>query len=85
MTKWVFANKDHTAIRRVEDGSTFEWHRREHLSNIHGHAAERWRHEGCPWPNPYKTEAPKVRPATPAPKTKTIVDDQARARRRAGE
>jgi hypothetical protein len=80
MTKWIFADVNHTVIRHAEDGSQFEWHRHEHPSNIAGHAAERWRSEGCPWPLPYKA-------AEPAPKAKPVSpDDYARSRRRdAGE
>jgi hypothetical protein len=74
MTKWIFADANHTTIRHAEDGSQFEWPRHTHPSNIAGHAAERWRSEGCPWPAPFAPEAPKVEPATP--------DDNARRVRR---
>ena len=57
---YVFADKDHTVIKCTEDGSTFEWPRHTHPSNIDGFAAERLREAGCPWPAPYKPPAPRV-------------------------
>ena len=74
MSKYVFANAEHTLVRCVDDGSTFELPRHTHPSNIHGHAAEEWRRQGCPTPEPY---------AEPV-KAAVMPDDQARARRRAG-
>jgi hypothetical protein len=71
---WQFADKDHTTIRHVEEGIQFEWPRHVHPSNIHGHAAERWRNDGCPWPVAYSPEAPKLKPAT--------ADENARRTRR---
>jgi hypothetical protein len=70
--KYAFQNAEHTLVRCLDDGSTFELPRHTHPSNINGHAAERWRAAGCPTPAPY--EAPTVTP-----------DDNARARRRAGD
>jgi hypothetical protein len=48
MSKYVFTNPEHTLVRCLDDGSTFELPRHTHPSNIAGHAAERWRSEGCP-------------------------------------
>ena len=70
--KYVFANAEHTIVKRLEDGSTFEWSRHVHPSNIHGFAAERWRGDGCPTPAPF--EAPHKAPVMP--------DDADRRRRR---
>jgi len=67
--KYVFANQDHTLVRCVDDGATFELPRHTHPSYINGYAAERWRAEGCPTPEAYQAVV------TP--------DDQARSRRRA--
>src|SRR5262249_4820786 len=74
MSKYVFANAEHTLVKRVEDGATFEIERHQHPSNVHGFIAEQWRAEGCPTPAPYKA---------PEPVKATVPDDQARARRRA--
>ena len=71
MSKYVFTNPEHTLVRCLDDGSTFELPRHTHPSNIAGHAAERWRAEGCPAPAPYQA-------ATVTP------DDADRRRRRGG-
>jgi hypothetical protein len=68
--KYQFANAEHTIVR-AEDGSTFELPRHTHPSNIAGHAAEQWRREGCPTPDPYQELEP-VR----------VPDDADRRRRR---
>jgi hypothetical protein len=67
--KYQFANPEHTIIRRLSDGATFEIERHQHPSNVHGAIAEQWRREGCSLPAPYRA-------ATVTP------DDNARARRR---
>jgi hypothetical protein len=64
-----FANPEHTIVMCDVTGSTFEVEPGQHVSNIHGFAAERWRAAGCPLPRPYK---PPVK----------IVDDSDRRRRR---
>src|SRR5262245_48433412 len=69
MSKYVFADAEHTIVKCLDDGSTFELPRHVHPSNINGFAAERWRADGCPAPEAYKA------PVAP--------DDQARAQRRA--
>jgi hypothetical protein len=74
MSKWVFADANHSVIKNVATGLSFEWPRHVHISNVHGHAAEAFRNQGCPWPLPYQADAPKAKPATP--------DDNARSRRR---
>jgi hypothetical protein len=68
--KYVFANQEHTIIRRLSDGATFEIERHQHPANVQGAIAEQWRREGCPAPAPYEA-------LVKAP------DDNARARRRA--
>lgn len=69
MSTYRFANPEHTLVRCVDDGATFEIERNQHPSSINGFAAERWRAAGCPTPVPHRESA-----VTP--------DDQARARRR---
>jgi hypothetical protein len=69
--KYVFANQEHTLVRCVEDNSVFELPRHVHPSNIAGHAAEQWRREGCPTPDPYRESEPVRTP-----------DDADRRRRR---
>ena len=72
MSKYVFANPAHTLVKRLDDGATFELPRHTHPSNIHGHAAEEWRRQGCPTPAPY---AETVKPSV-------VPDDYARRARR---
>jgi hypothetical protein len=74
MSTYVFTNPEHTLVKCLEDNSVFELPRHVHPSNVAGHAAERWRADGCPTPEPY---------AEPV-KAAVMPDDQARARRRAG-
>jgi len=72
MSRYVFTDPQHTTVKCLDDGSTFEWVRYTHPSNLHGFAAERWRADGCPTPEPYAA------PVTP--------DDHARrVRRSAGD
>src|SRR5262249_25171593 len=52
--KYQFANAEHTLVRCLDDGSTFELPRHTNPANINGHAAERWRAAGCPTPSPYE-------------------------------
>jgi hypothetical protein len=66
---YTFINTAHTLVRCDDDGATFEVEPHQHVSNVHGFAAERWRAAGCPLPRPYK---PPVK----------IVDDSDRRRRR---
>jgi hypothetical protein len=64
MTRWVFADANHTTIKNTETGAAFHWPRHAHISNVAGAAAEEFRNSGCPWPEPYNPEAMKVQPAT---------------------
>jgi hypothetical protein len=74
MSKYVFMNAEHTLVRCLDDGSTFELPRHTSPANIAGHAAERWRAAGCPTPDPHQELEP-VR----------VPDDHARAQRRVSD
>ena len=71
MTAYVYANANHTIIRRLSDGATFEIERHQNPANVHGAIAEQWRADGCPTPEPYK-----------APESARAPDDHARRTRR---
>ena len=73
--KYVFANQEHTIIRRLSDGATFEIERHQHPSNVHGAIAEQWRRDGTPTPDPYQELEP----------IRTPDDADRRRRRAAGE
>ena len=69
--RYAFQNREHTLVKCLDDGSTFELPRHTHPSNVHGFAAERWRAAGCPTPEPYQ-----------APLAPKMPDDADRKRRR---
>jgi hypothetical protein len=75
MSEYQFTNPEHTLVKCLDDGSTFELPRHVHPSNVHGFAAERWRRDGCPLPESYKAPEP----------AKTPDDFARRTRRGAGE
>jgi len=79
MSRYVFANPEHSVIRRLSDGAPFEIERHQNPANAHGAIAERWRMEGCSTPAPYKAPFKAAEPLKPA----VTPDDHARARRRA--
>jgi hypothetical protein len=62
MSNYAFMNPEHTIVKCLDDGSTFELPRHVHPSNIAGHAAERWRAAGCPLPESYKAPEPATTP-----------------------
>jgi len=81
MSKYVFANPEHSVIRRLSDGATFEIERHQNPANVHGAIAEQWRMEGCPTPAPFK--APFKAPVTPDDHARRVRRGAADDRRRA--
>jgi hypothetical protein len=80
---YEFIDPETAPVRRVRrsDGAVFEIERHQHHANTQGHIAEQWLRDGSvsvtkPFAAP---EAPQAKPTVRAP------DDNARARRRAGE
>jgi hypothetical protein len=51
--KYFFANPAHTLVCDESGNLAFEWERGQHISNVHGGAAEAYRFEGCPPIAPY--------------------------------
>src|SRR5262249_27585131 len=76
--KYVFANAEHTLVRCVDDGSTFELPRHTNPANIHGFAAERWRAEGCPQPAPFEAPEPAKTPDDFARRARRTASDDRR-------